>query len=654
MRTDPMRRETGASLVFVIIVVLALVGLFSALRALSRWTASTDEAGLTNSRLQLAATALDQYVANVHRLPCPADPTLDSGTEPSPPNSYSCAIEDGTLPWATIGLRRDDSFDGWGWKISYRVYSAAGGSLVQAEGASMVLCDTVELYPKPPTSGATGGQCQPTKDTMPGDYATPNTFLAGKGLTVSDFGVIHKDAAYVLISHGPTGYGGYTTSGARKPMPNGADERGNTKAAGPFTARNWSDPDVTVTSGTHFDDVLLYRSVADVVKNANLGARDWPEPSIISAIVLDSPSIGAAGNVVAPDLGTTISFSSPTSGTTTITASGGISNHLSLSSSGGTEGVGVVGVYFNPLTLTNVGNFLTNAGNEYIRVALPRPAQQFAVTLDNFGYKTIAGNQYTERAQFVFKRVGVPIASTVASACSSDRSTDPSGGLASYSLDVGSASTIAFDSVDITPLSTAESSLSPSFFLVSEVAACDPRVTCSTGLANAQNSCAAPTITAIPAAVITAAKSISSTSGPSPSAGAITISVAYSNIGNLAATSVFLNDTIPAGMVYVPGSGRWSVSGTGYPGGTALTDDSDGIEQSSPYPPGIDYSFDAVSGTVSAIIPSVLSGASGQVTFQVTIAAGVTSPQSISNIVSFGTATQPSNNTNTVIYTVTP
>ncbi len=632
-RTDRRHAQSGVSFVFMLFVLLAIITAIVAGRVVSRWSDATINQAQTNANLKKVAAALEQYVATATRLPCPADPTQDTGLEVPGANTYSCGFDTGTVPWATIGLRRDDSFDGWGWKISYRVYDQPGGSLVQPGGASMVLCDTVEPFPSAPTSGPAGGQCQATKDTP------PSAFLAGKGLTVHDYGVTHNDAAYVLISHGPTGYGAYTTSGLQKPMPKG-NELSNTHATGPFYSQAWSQPDIGVSDGTHFDDVVFYRSVADLAKNANLAARDWPE-SAVNDVLLNTANVSTAlGHAAAyGDLSTTnLGFTTAGLGTTTITAyTGSTPTDLTLESSGGNDGVGVAGFALNLLTLSIVSNMLTSAGNEYVHIALPRPAQQFAVTLDNFGTNKSGGITYTERAQLTFRRLGVAVASVIVSGCKSD------GGLASFAVNPGAVTTVAFDSVDLTPLSTAEASWEPSFFLLSEIASCDAGTTCTTTLASGSNNCTAPAVTPISASVVSTTKALSATSGPSPSASPITVTLSYTNVGTAAASSVTLTDAIPSGMTYVTGSGLWSQSGT-----SALTDASDGVEQG-----GIDYSYNASTGTVTAVISSVAAGASGTVTFQVNIASGL-APQTLNNVAAFASSTQSSNNTNTASYFIPP
>jgi len=48
-------------------------------------------------------------------------------------------------------------------------------------------------------------------------------------------------------------------------------------SSGPFTARAFSDPDIAADNMSHFDDLLVYRRLPDLVKRINLSARDWPD-----------------------------------------------------------------------------------------------------------------------------------------------------------------------------------------------------------------------------------------------------------------------------------------------------------------------------------------------------------------------------------------
>ncbi len=147
--------------------------------------------------------------------------------------------------------------------------------------------------------------------------------------------------------------------------------------------------------------------------------------------------------------------------------------------------------------------------------------------------------------------------------------------------------------------------------------------------------------TTVANSVITVTKALSSNSGPGGVT--ITVTLSYVNSGTAIANNVQMTDTLPAGMTYVVGQSRWSVSG-----GAVLTEANDGVEQGG-FPPGID--FRQAGGVVTAIIPSVAAGVSGNVTFQVTI--GNVPPQNISNTGQYTTQTQVTPaNTNVATYQV--
>jgi len=124
-------------------------------------------------------------------------------------------------------------------------------------------------------------------------------------------------------------------------------------------------------------------------------------------------------------------------------------------------------------------------------------------------------------------------------------------------------------------------------------------------------------------AVLSVTEAISQTSGNSPS-GPYTYTISYTNSGNATATGLRLTDLVPAGMTYVAGSGRWSVTGA-----TVLTD-ADSTDAQGVVPATVRYDFNvATPGAVTANIAQVPPGQSGSVTFQVMVNAGLTAPQSI-------------------------
>jgi uncharacterized repeat protein (TIGR01451 family) len=147
-------------------------------------------------------------------------------------------------------------------------------------------------------------------------------------------------------------------------------------------------------------------------------------------------------------------------------------------------------------------------------------------------------------------------------------------------------------------------------------------------------------------AVINATKALSQNTGLAGS-GPYTVTLTYTNNGNATATGVKFTDALPAGMTYVAGSGRWSVTGS-----TVLTD-ATGDVQPAVGSPNIDYSYAA--GTVTATINSIAPGVSGTITFQVNIASG-TAPGTISNTADLqyndGSGNTVNSTTNAAIFTV--
>ncbi|MDQ7989683.1 MAG: hypothetical protein REI09_08625 [Candidatus Dactylopiibacterium sp.] len=183
-----------------------------------------------------------------------------------------------------------------------------------------------------------------------------------------------------------------------------------------------------------------------------------------------------------------------------------------------------------------------------------------------------------------------------------------------------------------------------------------------TAVAGSQN-----TLTVTAASVLTPAVSASNTDVTTVSSGAVinvtkaldvstgvpgptarTFTLTYTNSGNSAATNLVLTDVIPSGMTYVGGSARWSGTGA-----TVLTDLL--TENQS----GIVYDFGVtVPGRVTATIASVPAGASGILSFQVTVNTGAApgATAATRNVAQYvytdGGTTLPAANTNAVQFVV--
>lgn len=376
-------------------------------------------------------------------------------------------------------MKYEDALDGWGRKISYRVYTGNSGSLTQPGGVSMVECDTEE---EPTAGNATavaaslGGLCVSNAD--PSLRSTKaSRFLAGKGLSLNDSGTAYNDVAYVLVSHGRTGLGAYTVSGARLDLPTG-DERGNTRETGAFTIKAFSDPDTGASSGVHFDDLLVYRRIPELVKRIGLSERNWPDVAIAS-VTFDNPTVAAAAGhaVITGDVGApTLDFGSARVSTySTVGGTPDTATNISFDDTfGSTAGIGVAG---------NFSNLISNDADEWMKIEFVDAAGKFAVTLNDFGSYDFSGQTYTEQVQFTFfdgaTQVGSPI---VKAGCNAD------GGLASYSM----APAAAFNRVEIRP-QWAVAPSSDQFYtglLVAQVATCAATATsCTTSLSAPSNEC---------------------------------------------------------------------------------------------------------------------------------------------------------------------
>ena len=143
--------------------------------------------------------------------------------------------------------------------------------------------------------------------------------------------------------------------------------------------------------------------------------------------------------------------------------------------------------------------------------------------------------------------------------------------------------------------------------------------------------------TTVANSAVNVTKSLSITSGPSPNAGPITVTLSYTNSGSAAATSLQLRDAIPAGMTYVADSGRWSVTGAG----VTLTD------ADTRRPGRHRLRLQRPTGTASRRpSPPCPAGFSGNVTFQVTVNAGL-APGFVNNTAQYQTTTAGASPTRT-------
>jgi prepilin-type N-terminal cleavage/methylation domain-containing protein len=308
-----MRRFNGFTLIEVAMVVVVIGLLLTILIGMSASLIAQQRAQTTRSRLANIDTALALFVAANKRLPCPADGRVASATggeenlDPNPPPPVPptrlCAgnQQHGVVPWRALGLSGADIEDGWGTRFTYRV----GPALVHQNAMDFTNCDpaggTDDAPATPPycnTNTATCNASSFTGCTSPGKAlvgnekgvivknVAGNAIMDPRGTTgaTPNIGCTEPSsgAAYVVISHGPEGGGGYNDAGTLV---------SSSVAAGTAEARNFANLAYTppVCSGSsdsylvddafagvgtsRFDDIVSRPAVLTVAGRAQLGPR---------------------------------------------------------------------------------------------------------------------------------------------------------------------------------------------------------------------------------------------------------------------------------------------------------------------------------------------------------------------------------------------
>jgi hypothetical protein len=183
-----------------------------------------------------------------------------------------------------LGLTETDATDGWGRRFTYRV----GPLLAATSGMDLSFCDPAGTAPATGTANICAATC--TTGAAMSSCTSPGTFLVNKGLKVKDVaGNLLMDtntiaanpstaAAYVIISPGESGGGGYLSSGTlgSSTTTDGTEELKN-YATGTFvnnTVTYYVDDAINDTAGvSHFDDIVSRPSILMVASRAGLAAR---------------------------------------------------------------------------------------------------------------------------------------------------------------------------------------------------------------------------------------------------------------------------------------------------------------------------------------------------------------------------------------------
>jgi hypothetical protein len=304
------RRPRQQGLVALLLAATLLVTLSTtlALSELGQRREVGDQQALTQQRLLALRQALVNFASANGRLPCPADGALplgdvNFGLERRAANGTCLVVAGipimnrGVVPWTTLGLPGDAALDAWGRRVSYRVFEGARG-LTVTDGGSLVNCATTGTAA---ALVANNFQCAAVAPrTDPASVLAPAT---RRGLAVYDESQSTTtvwQVALVLISHGASGAGAWTTGGVQQALPPVANavERANglvlNAATVPITPNtcplppavmpaqpichyrlNKSDATVALTANNHFDDQVVYVTFTDLFREAGRAARNW-------------------------------------------------------------------------------------------------------------------------------------------------------------------------------------------------------------------------------------------------------------------------------------------------------------------------------------------------------------------------------------------
>jgi len=164
-----------------------------------------------------------------HYLPCP-DTTGDGHEDRV--STTQCAASQGLLPWADLGTAPQDA---WGNRLRYAVVQ----SFVNEDSGFSA---SSPRPPGPPTNGF-----DPIK--ICSTHTCPSPLVA-------------DNVVFVLVSHGPNGWGAQNVNGTTLAAPTGPDEAENLDTNPIYVSRSPTGPG---TAGGEFDDLVVWVSYSTLI-----------------------------------------------------------------------------------------------------------------------------------------------------------------------------------------------------------------------------------------------------------------------------------------------------------------------------------------------------------------------------------------------------
>lgn len=256
-------REKSAFTLIELAIVIAIIGLLiSGAATVSTTALKNAKVKITKERLEKIQEAIDNFVYINRKLPCPAPLTaiptdvtyaVSQGNPGecaatgiffrTPTNAPDFGLVYGSVPAKTLGLSSEFAEDGFGNKFSYVVIPQS----------------TTAFVPETEPNPVAGFEIADIADIFITDPITIKETLSGSA--VGDI-----IANYIIISHGPNGFGAFNvkSNSAQNPVSSVADEASNSYAA------NFDTDFILRSNNSAFDDIIVYATKEEILKRSGL------------------------------------------------------------------------------------------------------------------------------------------------------------------------------------------------------------------------------------------------------------------------------------------------------------------------------------------------------------------------------------------------
>lgn len=227
-------------------IVLMIVGLLLG-GLLVPLSAQMDQRNISDTQKAMSEIkeAIIGFALANGRLPCPADPTIATGSTNAGKERTTCtsANSTGVLPWATLGVNETDA---WGNRYTYRVTSDFADAI----------------------ASSTYGGCTPSPIPTLASFALCSVGNLNVWSSAAKVTNIAAAVPAVIISHGKNGAGAWTSQGTQRAASSNADELENSDGSADYDY-------VSHTPTSSFDDLVVWIS-PNILFNRMVAAGKLP------------------------------------------------------------------------------------------------------------------------------------------------------------------------------------------------------------------------------------------------------------------------------------------------------------------------------------------------------------------------------------------